>query len=203
MTNKNLKKLSASLNDLVDDADNKPLPFNDVLEKLKGKGAPVFLIILTIPLCLPVAIPGSSTVIGLIISFIGLRMAIGKQPYWPEFIKEKEISYKWLKKIVKFTDKSFKLGKKFLDSRLSWISDSTPLQRMHGLLVVVLGILLAIPVPIPFTNYLSTVPLIFLGLGFLEDDGLFILLAYIMTVFSLAFWGFFFIYGAEGIKALF
>jgi len=130
-------------------------------------------------------------------------MAIGKQPYWPEYIKEKEISYKWLKKIVKITDKAFRFGKKFLDTRLAWISESTPLQRIHGLLVVLLGLLTAIPVPIPFTNYLSTIPLIFLGLGFLEDDCLFILLSYLMTAFSLAFWGFFFIYGAEGLKALF
>lgn len=203
MKKENLKPLTESLSELLQEANQKPILFSHLIEKLKGRGAPVFLIMLNIPFCLPVSIPGISTPFGLLIALIGGRMALGKHPYWPKSILKREISYATLKRIVTATLKGLAWGKRVLRPRLLAVSQSFLLHRLNGVLIMVLGLLLSLPLPIPFTNYFSAAPLIFLALGLLEDDGLFILLAYFLGFLSLLFWGALFFFGTEGLSWIF
>lgn len=196
------KSLIDSLNELVLNADGRPVKFKTVFDGLKGRGIPVFLILLNIPFCLPVSIPGISTVFGLLIAFMGLRMAMGKRLYWPKWMMDKEISYDSFKKIVTNTIKGIEWAKKVIRPRFEVICQSTILHHLNGVFIVVFGLLLALPLPIPLTNYLSALPLIFLGLGLLEDDGLFVILAYVMGIFSLIFWASVFFYSSEGLQWL-
>src|SRR5207245_1066199 len=101
----------------------------------------------------PIQIPGLSTPFGILIAFIGLRIAFGKRAWLPKKILLKRVSSK---KIQKITLKSLKLmnkTKRFVHPRLEWLCDDHAAIKIgNGLLIFLLGIFLALPLPIPLTN---------------------------------------------------
>ena len=52
----------------------------------------------------------------------------------------------------------------------------------NGFLIVFLGMALALPLPIPFTNLSAGWSIFLLSIGLLEDDGIFILAGYFLTL---------------------
>ena len=59
--------------------------------KLQGRGFALFILLLSIPFCFPVAIPMLSIPFGIVIMFLGIRIALGRKPKLPDFILNKEI----------------------------------------------------------------------------------------------------------------
>ena len=51
-----------------------------------------------------------------------------------------------------------------------------------GLIIVLLGVFLALPLPIPTTNMGVAWPILLVSLGVLENDGLFISLGYVFAL---------------------
>lgn len=152
------------------------LSLNEVLAILSGKGRLLCILFLSLPFCQPLQIPGLSTPFGLLIAFFGMRMVFGKGVWIPKKLKNKKISSKKLQKIA---IKGFHLLKKmrrFVHPRLLW---TCKLEKINGLLIAILGLLLALPLPIPLTNLVSAWALLLLSVGILEDDGVFILLGYL------------------------
>lgn len=160
----------------------KSVKIGEIFQALAGKGNAALLVIFSLPFCFPIQIPGFSTIFGIIIGFLGLRIAFGKRLWWPKWVLERSISSAQLESLVKKTIKTMQIMNKFLRPRLMILTQSTFLHRMHGILVVILAIFLSLPLPIPFTNVLSAVPLVFIGLGLLEEDGVFILLGYLFAL---------------------
>lgn len=180
--------LDESLEQVLLAADGKPMEVRKVFSILKHRGIPVILIVLCIPFCLPIQIPGVSTPFGLAIALMGLRMAFGQRLWWPKWILDRKLSYASIKKLVTKLHEWVNFTKKILKPRLLFFSQSAYVHRINGLIIAVLGILLALPLPIPFTNLFSAFPLLFMGLGLLEDDGAAILISWIMSGLSLLFW---------------
>ncbi len=167
----------------------------EVFHYLTGKGYAALLIVFVFPFCLPIQIPGVSTPFGLILAFLGLRVAFGKALWWPKWILDKEVASESLKKILAGSIKAVQYLQKILHPRLLRIVKNPLLHRLNGLLIVLLALLLALPLPIPGTNLLTAIPILCIGLGLLEDDGLFILIGYVLSAIcflafiSLAFFG--------------
>lgn len=180
--------LDESLEQVLLAADGKPMEVRKVFSILKHRGIPVILIVLCIPFCLPIQIPGVSTPFGLAIALMGLRMAFGQRLWWPKWILDRKLSHASIKKLVTKLHEWVNFTKKILKPRLLFFSQSAYVHRINGLIIAVLGILLALPLPIPFTNLFSAFPLLFMGLGLLEDDGAAILISWIMSGLSLLFW---------------
>lgn len=187
--------LAERLQYLLDDTKGQDPTFRVIIEHLAKRGLAAVLVLLVLPFCLPIQIPGLSTIFGIILMFIGLRIAFGHRTWIPDMLLDKKISRHTLKKIasvaIKITDKM-----RFLTStRLVFIVQNPILHIFHGLAIMILSFLLALPLPIPFTNLFASLPILAFGLGLLEDDGFMIIVAYIffficMAVFSsLIFFG--------------
>lgn len=161
----------------------------EIIEILSGKSQSLILIFLTLPFCLPIQIPGFSTVFGLIIALIGVQIACSKRLWLP-----KPLLFKTVPSIVlqKITDKSLYLLKKmkrFMRPRLDWLCRHPLTQVINGLAIVLLAILLALPLPIPLSNMAVAWPILFISLGMLKDDGVFILIGYLTSLFAFLFFG--------------
>ncbi len=84
---------------------------------------------------------------------------------------------------------------KFWRPRIKALVNNPTFHRLNGILVFFLGLILALPLPIPMTNLLAASPILCLGLGLLEDDGVFILISYALALVcfsafaTLFFWG--------------
>lgn len=165
-------------------ANHAPISLKSILEILSGKGRVLILILLSLPFCQPIMIPGLSTPFGIAIAFIGLRIALGQHIWLPKRFLAKKISPTTLKKITSKCVWLFKKLKRLVHPRLGWLCLPRAAQITYGLVAFLLGLLLALPLPIPFSNLAAAWALFFLGLGILEDDGLFVLIGYICFVLT-------------------
>ncbi|MDP1879414.1 MAG: exopolysaccharide biosynthesis protein [Parachlamydiaceae bacterium] len=173
--------LAERLNRLLNLAKKKEVTLKVVMDMLSGKGQAVLLILFSLPFCQPIQIPGFSTPFGIILAFIGLRIAFGHRAWFPKTLLDRKIPYHVLKKIasiaIKITDKL----KFLISTRLVWLVQKPILHILHGLTITFLAIFLSLPLPIPFTNLLAAFPLLAFGLGLLEDDGLMIIIGYLLA----------------------
>lgn len=176
------------------------MEMKEIFSILAEKGYAALLVILSLPFCLPVQIPGFSTPFGIALGLLGLRIGLGKQPWWPEFILTRKLSSETVHNITEKTISAVKKMQKVTHPRLYFFTKNPICHRLNGLLVFILAILLALPLPIPLTNLLAALPIFFIGIGILEDDGLFIILGYIFSLICFAFFFSLYFFSAYLIK---
>lgn len=163
------------------------ISIEEILEILSGKGRSLILILLSLPFCQPFQIPGLSTPFGLFIAFIGFRMAFGKSIWLPKSVMSKTIPSSTLQKISQNGLKFMKKIAHLIHPRLKRMCHHRIMYVSNGLLIVLLGIFLALPLPIPLTNIIAGWAILFMAIGLLEDDGVFILLGYFVSLLIIAF----------------
>ncbi|MBS0627244.1 MAG: exopolysaccharide biosynthesis protein [Verrucomicrobia bacterium] len=163
------------------------ITIREILSILAKHGHATLLLIFSLPLCLPIPLPGLSTLFGLLLGLIGIQMGFTKRLWLPKWILEKKIPKDTLKKIItKLISLSIFL-QKFLHPRLTLLTKNQFLIGCSGVVISLLSLLLSIPLPIPLTNLVSTLPIIAMGLGFLEDDGLCVVIGYFLALVCFTF----------------
>lgn len=150
----------------------------EVLGVLSFRGYAALLIIFGFP----IVIPGLSNLFGLIVAWIGIRIALAKKPWWPKWLLNKKITSPHLSQFIKKAIPIVEFIQRFLHPRMTFLTQNRFFYHFNGLLITILGVLMALPVPIPLTNIIFATPVLFMGLAFLEDDGLFVLIAYLLIV---------------------
>lgn len=163
-------------------AAGKPLRIEDILGVLSGKGYPFIIAFLTLPFCLPIQIPGLSTPFGIVICFLALRMVFSHHRWWPKLLLRKEVSYKSLETIVTKAKSMAQKAQKLVHPRFVFLVENFWLYKLHGIVITLLGLVLALPLPIPLSNLTAGYPIVFICLGLLEDDGLAVMIGYLLTI---------------------
>ena len=164
-----------------------PVSIKEILMILSGRGRGLVIVFLSLPFCLPVQIPGISIPFGLLISFLGLRIAFGKHLWVPQSLLSKKISAAFMSKTSKKAAHFVRKINRWIHPRISWICRNKTIHIVHGLLIFLLGTLLALPLPIPLTNLAVAWPLLFIGLGLSEEDGLLVICSYCLSTLSFLF----------------
>lgn len=172
---------------LQEKGQSQDLSLGDILDILAGKGRPILLILLTLPFCLPIQIPGFSTPFGILIAWMGLRIILGKKIWIPKKLASRKIPSHIVEKITQKTLLFIKKVKPWIHPRLTSLCHFPLFKKVNGLLVLFLGFLLSLPLPIPFSNLVAAWPILFIGLGALEDDGVFILIGYFLSLVAVGF----------------
>ncbi|MES2198727.1 MAG: exopolysaccharide biosynthesis protein [Chlamydiota bacterium] len=174
----------------------------EILSILAKHGHATLLLIFSLPLCFPIQIPGLSTPFGLLLCLIGIQMGFTKRLWLPKWILQKKIPKKVLQKI---TEKIISISlflERFLHPRLETLTQSITFVRLNGSLIAILALFLALPLPIPMTNFFSALPIIALALGILEDDGICILVGYFLSLVCFSFFFYLAYFGISEIKHL-
>lgn len=184
-----LTSIENDLESILPQLDSQVWSVEKLFHALKGKGYPFLVVLLSLPFCQPIQIPGFSTPFGIALIFVGLRMVFGKGAWWPQWILRKEISSKFLKTVVQSSLKFFKFLRPLLQPRLTWVCKNG-FYYVHGVFIVILGGFLALPLPIPFSNLFAAWALFCLGLGIIEQDGIFVCLGYLLGLTGLFLLGF-------------
>jgi hypothetical protein len=149
-----------------------PLTLGDVVDRTAHAGFGFLLAFLGL-----IAIPffGLSTPFGLAVAFLGAQLLAGKQhPWLPGFLRRRVLpanAVRWLsEKLARFAARLEKLVK----PRLLGVVRG----RLVGLGLVIQGIGLALPLPIPGSNWLFLAPILVYAIGLLEDDGAWVVVAH-------------------------
>jgi hypothetical protein len=157
---------------------------------LEGLGRSLFgmlLFIATLPAFLP--IPGvAGALSGPLVVLVGVQLLIGlRKPWLPRFVAERGPSRGTLARFEQRISPWLARLEHVIRPRLTQVLDHRAATMFTGLLLVLLGVLLALP--IPFTNYLFGVLLMFYALALLERDGALMLAAWAGGVLAIAVFG--------------
>lgn len=193
--------LEDNLKVILDQLDTQKWTIQTLFQALKGRGYPFLIILLSLPFCQPIQIPGFSTPFGIVIIFIGLRMIFGRHIWWPQWVLQQPVSSKLLKQVIQKSLWLIRRLKRFIYARWAWICNDSLLHYVHGFFVVLMGLYLALPLPIPFSNLLAAWALLLIGLGLMEDDGVCVCVGYIMGFIGLAFMAVLVVWIGDWIKA--
>ncbi|MBI3805785.1 MAG: exopolysaccharide biosynthesis protein [Nitrospirae bacterium] len=174
-------RLSEDLRFILREAGRKGMTVGKIIEILHGRGLDVLVILLTLPFCTPIPLPGLSTPFGLILMFFGLRIALRQRPWLPRRLLAIEIPYSTLEKIIHAALAIATRLEKILHPRLRFFKEWPSLNFFNGLSILISGFVLALPLPIPFTNTLPAWSILLTAAGMMENDGLVIVAGYLMA----------------------
>jgi hypothetical protein len=174
-------RLSDDLKTILDRAAGNPLSLRRIIEILHGRGFDVLVIIMVLPFCQPIPLPGLSTPFGLALMFFGLRIALRQRPWLPDWLLRREISHDTLTKIVRGAAAVFKRLEKLIHPRLRFMKHWWSFNLVNGLAIASSAFLLMLPLPIPFSNTIPAWSILLLALGMMEEDGAVITLGYLMA----------------------
>src|SRR5689334_9470589 len=144
------RKVSQIISDLA--ASSKPyVKLADLLAVLDERAFGVLMLILSLPNAVGLgAIPGLSTVFGVPQIFVALQMIVGAhRPWLPDFVLQRSITMKDFRTMVEKAQPHLLRFEKLLRPRLSFMA-STMVERLLGLVLLLLSIIVALP--IPFAN---------------------------------------------------
>jgi hypothetical protein len=183
-------KLSQILSQLLVEYTDKPLPLSVLLKQVGNSGFGTIAGILTMPMLIPIPIPlaGFSALVGSGIIFVGCQLALGYQkPDLPQRMMRIELSPAASQKLLKNINRLLQPLERMSRHRFSKFSNSWWGCRITGVCLAWDALLMSLPLPIPLTNLVPAYTILFLAIGLLEFDGLFILIGYGMTVATTIF----------------
>jgi hypothetical protein len=139
-----------------------------LLRPLRNRAFGCVLLLLAVPNFIPVPL-GIGGVMGTLIVGLSLQMMIGlEQPWIPRRIRQRPLRRSTVRKFLDRTLPILKKLERLCQPRLEVLT-RRPFSFVTGLLLTLLGVLLALP--IPFTNYLFGVMMLAYAIALIERDG--------------------------------
>lgn len=162
---------------------------NHLLEKTDGRGFYLVVILLALPFIIPMAIPGVSTVLGLSVSLLSFKLAFGVQPRLPKFMGDRKLGPDFQRNVLKGSMKIVRLVEKFARPRRTPWMTTRPARWFNAILMTLMGVLLALPFPPfpPLTNALPCYCIILLSASMMEEDGVMIWFAYLLSLGTIVY----------------
>lgn len=184
------KSLGETLHDTIKAITKDHISLRELLELIGEQGLLVFCMFLTIPFLLPVSIPGVSTVFGLVITLIGIGVALNRVPWLPGRLMNRTIERVHLVPALERGAKLFDRLDKLVRPRWLALTHGATVNRMNGFLLVGCALLLMAPFGlIPFSNTLPAVAILCLAVGMLQRDGIFVILGYLTMLATTIYFG--------------
>lgn len=168
------------------------LTLNAVFQHTEGRGVFFLIIVLCLPFLGPVSVPGASNILGLIMLWLGVRLAAGSGHCLPRFLGERPLPAGF-HRALRASIKILRFLEKWVRPRRSIWMRWPATQMVNGCLIGVMAGLLALPVPpvIPLTNMLPGYAILLLALSMMEEDGVLIWVAYAASALTA---GYFFVW---------
>jgi len=163
------------------------LRFADLLIGLGKRVFGMMLFVATLPAFIP--IPGVGGAIGgPLVALVGAQLLIGlRKPWLPRFIAERGPHRSAVQRFETVLEPWLRRVERFSRPRLPGVLDHRAAAMFTGLQLVLLGVLLALP--IPFTNYVFGLLLLAYSLALLERDGALMVWAWVGGVVAIGFFG--------------
>ncbi|NBR86383.1 MAG: exopolysaccharide biosynthesis protein [Verrucomicrobia bacterium] len=181
------RTLSSQLARLAAGFADRPVRLGELTDVLQLRGYNALLLFLAFPFITPIPLPGFSTPFGLVIALLGVRMVLGQKPWLPERITARELPARLLPKLLLVTSRALGRLEKLLKPRLFYPEYPAAFQRASGAVIVICGLLLLLPLPVPFSNAFPAFTIILLAAAGLERDGAVFIAGCVQFIFCLGF----------------
>lgn len=166
----------ALLDGIADGDPDEALRLGEVFQGLGDRSFGMLLIAATAPAFIP--IPGlAGALSGPLVMLVGVQLLVRlRQPWLPGFVARRGPQRRTMARFRDLLSPWLRRLEHVVRPRLTVMLDHPVLDIVTGLLVLVLGLLLSLP--IPFTNYVLAALLLLYALALLERDGALMLVAW-------------------------
>jgi hypothetical protein len=162
------------------------LRLQDLLAGLGRRAFGMLLLIATLPAFIPIPIGGAIS--GPLVVLIGAQLLGGmRRPWLPKFLADRGPHRHALARFDRRISPLLAWLEKFVRPRLPVVLDHRIASTFTGLLLILLGLLLSLPIPL--TNYLFGGLLLLFALALLERDGALMLVGWIAGAIAVAIFG--------------
>lgn len=162
------------------------LKLRELLLGLDQRAFGMLLFIATLPAFIPIPIGGA--VSGPLVMLIGAQLLIGMhRPWLPKFLAERGPHRRALVKFDRRISPWLRRLETFIRPRMPQLLGHRASAMLTGLLLVLLGLLLSLPIPL--TNYLLGALLLLFALALLERDGVLMLIAWVSGTAAIVVFG--------------
>lgn len=183
------QRLSRQLKELAEREVKSELTLGGLMDELQGRVYTLLLVILALPMCQPVPLPGLSTPLGAAIALLGLRFALSKQPWIPRRLLATKLSGNFFPAVMRGGSRVLGVCEKLLHPRFVGVFKLSYMRFLAGVTICLSGLLLLLPLPIPGTNMLPALTVVLTAAAFSERDGYCLIMAGMVFVLTLAFFG--------------
>lgn len=186
------RRLSEELTALRESISEHGVTLGEMMDRLQGRAFMLFLILLSVPFCQPIPLPGLSVIFGLVVAFIGLRIALRMPPWLPERLRKIVVTGKIMDRLIGAATWLLKWIEKWSRPRSVEHLESSWTHSIYGVIIFSAGLLLILPPP--FANFFPGITVLICAVAVMENDdkigllgmGLF---AINLTVFGAIFFG--------------
>ena len=181
--------LGQRLEDIIDQIKGDTITLKELMEHCGRDGMLLICALSTLPFLIPVSVPGVSTVFGAAIVLIGCAVLFNRLPWLLQRIQQKPLDTARLVPALKKGARVVTRLDKWIKSRALYLTSATML-RVDAAAIILGGLLLMAPFGlIPFSNTAPAVGILFMTLGMIQRDGVFVLLGYLGLVVSIVYFG--------------
>jgi len=196
-------RLSDDLERIRTQAAGRSLTLAEIIHILRGRGFDVLMVLLALPFCTPIPLPGLSVPFGVVLTLFGARIALRKRPWLPQRLLNKKIPAPVLERMISTSLKVARGMEKVLHPRLRFFKRWPSFSVVNGLVIALAGLLLALPLPpLPFANGLPALAVVMVAAGMIEEDGAVIFGGYLVAALAWAYIAFIFWFGKAGFDRL-
>lgn len=184
MTPSRILHTSQLLRELLERHEGDEIRLKDLLQGIDDRAFGVTLLICALPEALPLPVAGVSAIIGIPLVLVSAQLAIGfRRPWLPAWVENRSFKRTQFEQVIRKMLRYLEKLEYLLKPRWQFLT-KPPVQRLIGLLVLLLS--LVILFPIPFGNILPAITVVVLSLGMIEQDGLTIAIGAVGGVVILA-----------------
>ena len=159
----------------------------DLFAATQGRGINLLLILIALPFLTPVPLPGFSIPFGLVVAVIGVRLALGRAPWLPEKLLARALPAGFLPKVLAAAGRIVRFLERFLRPRLGFFHSRAVFGQLAGVIIALSGLLLVLPLPVPFSNGFPGWTVLLFAAAALTRDGACYLAGCVMFLASVAF----------------
>ncbi len=196
------RRFSDELRELATALADKPASLGTILAATQGRGFGLLLVLIALPFITPIPLPGLSTPFGLVVLMIGSRLALGRHPWLPDRLLKRELPPRFIGRALTAARFVVKWLEVLARPRLDFLHEQALYRRIAGGLIATSGLLLLLPIPVPFTNTLPALAVLLLSAGSVERDGLFFVGGSVMFLITVAYFALLAVGGAHVLGAL-
>ncbi len=176
------RPLSVELAQLRNAFAERPTTLREIVNVLAGRAYELLMILFVLPFLVPVSVPGMSTPLGLAVAVIAVQLAFGRLPWLPRGLLDRELPAGFLTRVLGVTQGVVRFLERVLKPRCLAVTGARWLNGLHLGVVCAAALLLALPLPIPFTNTFPGWTILLLACGLLQRDGVFVGAGYVMML---------------------
>ena len=177
-------RTSAMLNALAHEGDGLRVSFGDIVAGLRNRSFGLTMLVFSLPCCLPMP-PGIPAACGVVIVLIALQILVGRERLWlPRAIAVRSVDRADLQRLVDRVLPYVERLERFCRPRIPLASERLG-KAAIGLVVVVLGVILILPIPI-LGNVAPGIATAVIAIGVSERDGVIVLIGLFSAAVAIA-----------------